>query len=67
MRKFDATTLDDQTLIAAIVNLRHPRSEYLGTWGKQRLTLLEREANRRKLQIPKHETQSHDRPANNGF
>jgi hypothetical protein len=60
MTGFDPTTYDDHTLITAIKNLRHPRSEYLGSWGKQRLTLLEREANVRKLQLPKHNTQSHD-------
>ena len=59
---FDPTTYDDHTLIEAIKTLRHNRSAYLGSWGQKRLALLEREANRQKLQLPKH-TQSHDRDA----
>ena len=58
---FDPTTYDDHTLIEDIKSLRHSRSAYLGSWGQKRLTLLEREANRRKLQLPKLNTQSHDR------
>lgn len=64
---FDPTTYDDHTLIESIKSLRHSRSAYLGSWGQKRLAALEREANRRKLQLPKHTTQSHDSPANNGF
>ncbi|MEY5019172.1 MAG: hypothetical protein RLZ22_260 [Verrucomicrobiota bacterium] len=48
---FDPTTYDDHTLIEAIKNLRDSRSDYLGSWGKKRLAVLEREANRRKLNI----------------
>lgn len=59
---FDPTKYDDQTLIESIKILRHSRSAYLGSWGQKRLAVLEREANRRKLQLPKH-TQSHDRDA----
>ncbi|MBU6170617.1 MAG: hypothetical protein KGQ87_03870 [Verrucomicrobia bacterium] len=59
---FDPTKYDDHTLIESIKSLRHSRSAYLGSWGQKRLATLEREANRRKLQLPKH-TQSHDRDA----
>jgi hypothetical protein len=48
---FDPKEYDDNTLVEAIKNLRHSRSDYLGSWGKKRLVLLEREANRRKLTI----------------
>jgi hypothetical protein len=51
MTGFDLTKCDDTALIEAIKNLRHSRSDYLGSWGKKRLVLLEREANRRKLNI----------------
>jgi hypothetical protein len=51
MTGFDPSTYDDNTLVEAIKNLRHSRSDYLGSWGKKRLILLEREANHRKLNI----------------
>jgi hypothetical protein len=59
MTGFDPTTYDDHTLIEAIKSLRHSRSDYLGSWGKKRLAVLEREANRRKLNIQP--TQKNDR------
>jgi hypothetical protein len=62
---FDPTTYDDKTLIEAIKSLRHSRSDYLGSWGKKRLVLLEREANRRKLNIQP--AKQNDRPTHNGF
>lgn len=34
-----------------VAYLRHSRSDYLGSWGKKRLAVLEQEANRRKLTI----------------
>lgn len=58
---FDPTQYNDLTLISAIKDLRHSRFSYLGSWGQKRLALLEREANRRKLQLPKHNTQSNER------
>jgi len=51
MTGFDPTTYDDNTLIEAIKSLRHSRSDYLVSWGKKRLAVLECEANRRKLNI----------------
>ena len=65
MTGFDLTKCDDTSLIEAIKNLRHSRSDYLGSWGKKRLVLLEREANRRKLTIQT--IQKNDSPAHNGF
>jgi hypothetical protein len=57
---FDPAKYDDHTLMEAIKNLRQGRSSYLGSWGQKRLALLEREANRRKLQLPKQTSQSND-------
>jgi hypothetical protein len=48
---FDPKEYDDHTLVEAIKSLRHSRSDYLGSWGKKRLAVLEQEANRRKLTI----------------
>jgi hypothetical protein len=48
---FDPKEYDDHTLVEAIKSLRHSRSDYLGSWGKKRLAVLEHEANRRKLTI----------------
>ena len=61
MTGFDPATYNDESLIGAIKDLRHSRFSYLGSWGQKRLALLEREANRRKLQLPKHNTQSNER------
>jgi hypothetical protein len=62
---FDPKEYDDNTLVEAIKSLRHSRSDYLGSWGKKRLAVLEHEANRRKLKIQP--TPKNDRPAHNGF
>jgi hypothetical protein len=51
MTGFDPNKYDDNTLVEAIKSLRHNRSDYLGSWGKKRLAVLEHEANRRKLNI----------------
>jgi hypothetical protein len=48
---FNPKEYDDNTLVEAIKRLRHSRSDYLGSWGKKRLAVLEQEANRRKLNI----------------
>ena len=62
---FDPKEYDDNTLVEAIKSLRHSRSDYLGSWGKKRLAVLEQEANRRKLTIQP--TLKNDRPTHNGF
>ena len=63
--QFNPEKDDDHTLIEAIKNLRHPRSSYLAIWGQKRLAALEREANRRKLNIPT--IKKNDRATHDGF
>jgi len=60
---FDPTTYDDHTLLSSIeglrriVELKERKWSHLGTWPQKRLAILEREANRRNLKLPKHTIQ----------